>query len=160
MSKLWRLIGAPISRTRAPMIHPAPPKNHCGHGDRPNSSLVTMWTGPQNRNQRRMAPMRAIARAFTLGGAGSAVAVEGDAVQLHPMIDETEAEFLRNPLLKCLELFIDELDFFFQAEDGILVSSVTGVQTCALPILSFGPFQLGDLEVGLVEEVRTRVLKD
>jgi 23S rRNA pseudouridine2605 synthase len=26
--------------------------------------------------------------------------------------------------------------------------------------LSFGPFQLGDLEVGLVEEVRTRVLKD
>lgn len=26
--------------------------------------------------------------------------------------------------------------------------------------LSFGPFQLGDLEVGLVEEVKTRVLKD
>src|SRR3954452_23750872 len=26
--------------------------------------------------------------------------------------------------------------------------------------LSFGPFQLGDLEAGLVEEVRTRVLKD
>src|SRR6476661_8984593 len=24
--------------------------------------------------------------------------------------------------------------FFFQAEDGILASSVTGVQTCALPI--------------------------
>src|SRR5207237_4768424 len=27
------------------------------------------------------------------------------------------------------------LDFFFQAEDGIRDSSVTGVQTCALPIL-------------------------
>src|SRR5207237_5974938 len=26
------------------------------------------------------------------------------------------------------------LDFFFQAEDGIRDSSVTGVQTCALPI--------------------------
>src|SRR6266705_857926 len=25
-------------------------------------------------------------------------------------------------------------DFFFQAEDGILVRTVTGVQTCALPI--------------------------
>ena len=25
--------------------------------------------------------------------------------------------------------------FFFQAEDGIRVTSVTGVQTCALPIL-------------------------
>src|SRR5437762_4120796 len=27
-------------------------------------------------------------------------------------------------------------DFFFQAEDGIRVTSVTGVQTCALPISS------------------------
>src|SRR5437762_13508078 len=27
--------------------------------------------------------------------------------------------------------------FFFQAEDGIRDTSVTGVQTCALPILSF-----------------------
>src|SRR6266496_1384317 len=31
------------------------------------------------------------------------------------------------------------LSFFFQAEDGIRVLSVTGVQTCALPILAF-PF--------------------
>src|SRR5260370_5620686 len=31
------------------------------------------------------------------------------------------------------------LFFFFQAEDGIRDSSVTGVQTCALPILSFLP---------------------
>src|SRR5260370_15569543 len=29
------------------------------------------------------------------------------------------------------------LFFFFQAEDGIRDSSVTGVQTCALPILTF-----------------------
>ena len=28
--------------------------------------------------------------------------------------------------------------FFFQAEDGIRDWSVTGVQTCALPIFSFG----------------------
>ncbi len=35
-----------------------------------------------------------------------------------------------------------------------------GLQVNRLIRLSFGPFQLGDLEDGLVEEVRTRVLKD
>jgi len=29
------------------------------------------------------------------------------------------------------------VDFFFHAEDGIRVRDVTGVQTCALPILNF-----------------------
>src|SRR4030066_1849042 len=33
----------------------------------------------------------------------------------------------------------DYLFFFFQAEDGIRDSSVTGVQTCALPILARSP---------------------
>src|SRR5437879_9822801 len=32
--------------------------------------------------------------------------------------------------------------FFFQAEDGIRDTSVTGVQTCALPIFSSGPARL------------------
>jgi 23S rRNA pseudouridine2605 synthase len=35
-----------------------------------------------------------------------------------------------------------------------------GLQVNRLIRLSFGPFQLGDIEPGLVEEVRTRVLKD
>ncbi|GJE51284.1 hypothetical protein GOFOIKOB_4339 [Methylobacterium tardum] len=35
-----------------------------------------------------------------------------------------------------------------------------GLSVNRLIRLSFGPFQLGDLEVGLAEEVRTRVLKD
>ena len=35
-----------------------------------------------------------------------------------------------------------------------------GIQVNRLIRLSFGPFQLGELEQGLVEEVRTRVLKD
>src|SRR5438046_9905679 len=55
--------------------------------------------------------------------------------------------------------------FFFQAEDGIRVWSVTGVQTCALPIFVAGiliaitqPLRLGDVvEVqgvqGVVEEI-------
>src|SRR3954468_15485776 len=42
--------------------------------------------------------------------------------------------------------------FFFQAEDGIRDLYVTGVQTCALPILAkilVGHQPAGDLEVGL-----------
>jgi len=35
-----------------------------------------------------------------------------------------------------------------------------GMRVNRLIRMSFGPFQLGDLEVGLVEEVRTKVLKD
>src|SRR5207237_6695488 len=38
--------------------------------------------------------------------------------------------------------------FFFQAEDGIRDSSVTGVQTCALPICTQRPLRLrGDISV-------------
>src|SRR2546430_12273409 len=33
--------------------------------------------------------------------------------------------------------------FFFQAEDGIRDLTVTGVQTCALPISPFSPEQMG-----------------
>src|SRR6476661_10260389 len=35
--------------------------------------------------------------------------------------------------------FLNLFFFFFQAEDGIRDSSVTGVQTCALPIFDAGP---------------------
>src|SRR5688572_33429289 len=34
----------------------------------------------------------------------------------------------------CIILWISSLVFFFQAEDGIRYLTVTGVQTCALPI--------------------------
>src|SRR3712207_287781 len=42
--------------------------------------------------------------------------------------------------------------FFFQAEDGIRDIGVTGVQTCALPILS-GEALMGDQEFGISSEV-------
>src|SRR5260370_38750274 len=35
--------------------------------------------------------------------------------------------------------------FFFQAEDGIRDSSVTGVQTCALPISKFHTYSFGNI---------------
>src|SRR5207237_10455486 len=49
------------------------------------------------------------------------------------------------------------LFFFFQAEDGIRDSSVTGVQTCALPIYSRGnPTVEADVHVGAGARARAR----
>src|SRR5215813_12077676 len=42
------------------------------------------------------------------------------------------------------------LFFFFQAEDGIRDADVTGVQTCALPILLLPPSWIGEFRVGAV----------
>src|SRR5689334_23608169 len=39
------------------------------------------------------------------------------------------------------------LDFFFQAEDGIRDGTVTGVQTCALPISSLSFLGFGDISM-------------
>src|SRR5690554_7171039 len=39
----------------------------------------------------------------------------------------------------CVTFLFLLLFFFFQAEDGIRDADVTGVQTCALPILDFFP---------------------
>src|SRR6266853_4721293 len=39
--------------------------------------------------------------------------------------------------------------FFFQAEDGIRGLTVTGVQTCALPIWLFRALRDGDVDVAL-----------
>src|SRR5205823_11468583 len=47
--------------------------------------------------------------------------------------------------------------FFFQAEDGIRDKLVTGVQTCALPILSDGRGRLGNAATYCATYGRTRV---
>src|SRR3712207_9212165 len=41
-----------------------------------------------------------------------------------------------------MSLFLLFLVFFFQAEDGIRDIGVTGVQTCALPLVTFGTASL------------------
>ena len=38
------------------------------------------------------------------------LAVDGNAVQLHPMVDQAEAQLLGDPPLELLELLVDELD--------------------------------------------------
>src|SRR2546430_13645020 len=44
--------------------------------------------------------------------------------------------------------------FFFQAEDGIRDLTVTGVQTCALPILSMTEMTPGERDILLVVDVQ------
>src|SRR5258708_9907839 len=41
--------------------------------------------------------------------------------------------------------------FFFQAEDGIRDDLVTGVQTCALPILAFGDVAVREMKMNMRE---------
>src|SRR4051812_3761116 len=97
------------------------PRNHGGTGVRPSTSLQRKWTGAVTANSRITAATRAIARALTLplfppacgwggGGFGLTVAGEGDAVKLHAMVDESEAELLGDTLLEQLKLVVDELD--------------------------------------------------
>src|SRR5215217_8284172 len=49
--------------------------------------------------------------------------------------------------------------FFFQAEDGIRDIGVTGVQTCALPILPLTPVRTGTLRRSETNRVETGGLK-
>jgi hypothetical protein len=62
-------------------------KNRLGQGERPKSALVIRWTGARIANSKNAQAMRSTARTF---GRGLAIAVDGDAVKLHPMVDEPE----------------------------------------------------------------------
>ena len=81
------------------MIHPAAARNRGGQGERPATALVRMWTGAQARNSRTSPATRRTARALGRAAPGLAIAVEGDAVQLHAMVDEAEAELFGDALL-------------------------------------------------------------
>ena len=98
----------PVARIRAPQIHAAAARKRLGQSDQPKTSRVTMWTGTQNANSRMSAAMRAAA--IMIEERLLPVSIERDAVELHPMVDETIAELLRDPFLKILELLVDELD--------------------------------------------------
>src|SRR5699024_2049871 len=53
--------------------------------------------------------------------------------------------------------------FFFEAEDGIRDRNVTGVQTCALPILYKQPkeyMQLSHIKMGICLELSSHALRD
>ena len=54
--------------------------------------------------------MRRTARAFRRTFASLAIAIEGDAVELHPMIDQAKTEPFGDSLLQCFKFIVDELD--------------------------------------------------
>src|SRR4051812_42102102 len=106
MSSVCARSGAPVARTRAPQIQPAAPRKRGGHGERPKISLVARWSGAQTTNSAN----NPVTRTPMSGREGLTVAIEGDAVKLHAMIDEAEAELLGDSLLQRLQFVIGELD--------------------------------------------------
>src|SRR5690554_4452751 len=69
-----------------------------------------------------------------MGDAGIKSAIQGSNV---PNTDEAVPSFVSCAMAKAGKGLIEgtlQAGFFFQAEDGIRVADVTGVQTCALPI--------------------------
>ena len=84
--------------------------------------------------------MRNNARPVTRGAL--AISVERDAVQLHAMIDEAEAQTLGNPLLQFLELIVGELDDVarFDVDQMIVMSLGRGLVTRS-PVTELVPFE-------------------
>ena len=62
--------------------------------------FVTTWTGAQIVNNNRRQAMRRTARAFRRACFVSAVAIARHPVKLHAVIDQAEAELLRDALLQ------------------------------------------------------------
>src|SRR5688500_15075898 len=83
------------------------------------------------------------------GRSSSAVAVEGDAVELHPVIDEPEAELFGDPLLKKLELVIDKFDDIARLDvDQVIVMRFRRRFVAGAPVAEFVAFE----DSGLLEQ--------
>src|SRR5438128_1760475 len=95
---------------RTPISHATAPRNCGGTGERPSRSLVAICTGAHSTNNKMTAATRSAARTGDEPLGVLTIAVLGDAVQLHAVIDEAEAELLGDALLKRFELVIDEFD--------------------------------------------------
>src|SRR3954471_3920101 len=92
------------------MIQAAAPRKRGGQGEARNSNLVATWTGTTSRNSRTSPKMRRAARAFIPTTGDLAIAIFSDAVKLHAMVHEAEAELLRDAFLKGFQLVVDEFD--------------------------------------------------
>src|SRR3954451_25442335 len=83
-----------------------------------------------------------------------AIAAEGDAVKLHAMIDEAEAELLRDSLLQCLQLIVDEFDDITGFDVDQMVVMVLGRGFVPRPTIA----ELGPLEnAGFFEQANGTV---
>src|SRR5213075_2673206 len=91
---------------RVPSSQATAPRKRGGHGERRNSRVLAICRGASTRNR----PATAARRSPISRREGLAIAVEGDAVKLHAMVDEAETEAFGDALLKRLQLVVDELD--------------------------------------------------
>lgn len=110
-SKLCRRAGVPTTLTRTPIIQAAAARKREGQRERPDSALVRRWAGPRIANRPMSPAIRKPARALRRAPPDLSIAVERDAVQLHAMVDEPEAEFLGDTFLKRFKFIVDELDY-------------------------------------------------
>src|SRR3546814_16044674 len=102
-----RRIGRPTSCRRTPQMRAALPRNQRGQGEGRRNSRHSPWAATQAMRARtRPASLRPIrSRSAT-----SILAIERDAIKLHAVIDEAEAQPLGHLLLAMLKLRIDEFE--------------------------------------------------
>src|SRR5690348_3935461 len=142
MRRVWPRIGAPCTRGLAPIIQAAHARNRRGQEERPSSAFVTTWIGPTTRKSPTSPPMRRAARAFIRTAGALSVAVERDAVELHAMVDEAEAEPLGDALLKRLKFVIDEFDHLAGLDvDQMVVVSFRGGLVTRAPVAELMAFE-------------------
>ncbi len=107
ISKLPGRAGAPSTRTFVPQMRATPLRNRRGQLDRP-VSLDSRCGTTHTRNQPPNAAIRTAARQRDDGA--SAVAIAGDAIELHAMVDQAVAEPVGDPPLQLFELLVGEFD--------------------------------------------------
>jgi hypothetical protein len=101
-----------------------------------------IWIGPRTANRPMSPAIRTIARALGRDPPVLAIAVEGDAVKLHSMVDEPEAELFGDALLKLLQLLVDELDHIAGLDvDQMIVVRIGGGFVSRTPITELMPLE-------------------
>src|SRR5579864_2763742 len=97
--------------------------------------------------------MRSTARPFSFTSF-LPVAIESYPVELHPVIDEAEAELFGNPLLELLELVVDELDDVSGLDVDQMV--VVGFRSCLVARTAIAEFMALE-NSGFLEEAHRPV---
>ena len=113
----WSERAVPVTCRRAPTIQAIAPRKRGGQGEaQPTAATGRGGRGSQQRQRSSPATAARCGRsrprsyARALRRPRPQLAVEADAVQLHAVIDEAEAQLLGDLLLQLLEFGIDEFD--------------------------------------------------
>lgn len=99
-------MGFPLTRTSAPAIFAAIPRNRPAIGDRRSKNRHNRCGRMMKARTRAIAPIRNQARI----GAMSALAIERDAIEFHAVVNEAEAKPFGNDLLQGFQFWIDKFD--------------------------------------------------